>query len=148
MADEQEVTTTEEVAEQVEEQEEATASEETEEEAADDSSAEPPKPKGVQKRIDELTRNWRETERHRDYWRELALRSNQEKPQPKEDAPTVPQSRPKPTLESCDFDQERLTEELTVWTLEQTEVKRQLAERQRQAQQSRQQRGGRGGKNK
>lgn len=39
------------------------------------------KPKGVGKRIDELTRNWRETERDRDYWRELALRN--QSPQPK-----------------------------------------------------------------
>jgi len=28
---------------------------------------------GVGKRIDELTRNWRETERDRDYWREMAI---------------------------------------------------------------------------
>jgi hypothetical protein len=34
-----------------------------------------PKAKGVQKRLDELTRNWRETERDRDHWRELAMRT-------------------------------------------------------------------------
>jgi len=35
------------------------------------------KAKGVGKRIDELTRNWRETERDRDHWRELALKQTQ-----------------------------------------------------------------------
>jgi hypothetical protein len=33
------------------------------------------KPKGVQKRIDELTGNWRKAERDRDYWRDLALQA-------------------------------------------------------------------------
>lgn len=35
-------------------------------------------PKGVEKRIGELTRNWRETERDRDYWRQLAMQQTQQ----------------------------------------------------------------------
>lgn len=42
---------------------------------------EPRKPRGVQKRIDELTGNWRNAERERDHWREVAMRSFQA-PQP------------------------------------------------------------------
>ena len=38
---------------------------------------EPRKPRGVQKRIDELTGNWRNAERERDHWREVAMRSIQ-----------------------------------------------------------------------
>ena len=54
--------------------------------AADEhSESDAPKSKGVQKRLDELTRNWRETERDRDHWRDLALRNNA--PQPKQEAP-------------------------------------------------------------
>lgn len=48
-------------------------------------------PKGVGKRIDELTRNWRETERDRDYWRDLAMRgqpSQQQQTQPPQDDET------------------------------------------------------------
>ena len=48
---------------------------------SDETTAETPKPKGVQKRIDELTRNWRDTERDRDYWRNLAVQA-QQKPEP------------------------------------------------------------------
>ncbi len=36
---------------------------------------EPKKPRGVQKRIDELTLNWRQTERDRDYWRDVAMQT-------------------------------------------------------------------------
>lgn len=41
---------------------------------------EPKKAKGVQKRIDELTRQRREVERDRDYWREMAARQKPEAP--------------------------------------------------------------------
>ena len=67
--------------------------------------------KGVQKRIDELTANWRNTERDRDHWRELALQKAQEKPA----APSVPQG--KPTLEQFEFDQERYIDALAEWKL-------------------------------
>jgi len=47
-------------------------------------------PKGFMKRIDELTRNWRSTERDRDYWREFAMqqqtaRARQEPPKTLQD---------------------------------------------------------------
>lgn len=60
-----------------------------------DAGAEPPKKsKGVQKRIDELTGNWRSAERDRDYWRDLALQKKEEPAQ------TVTETPPKPD----DFD--------------------------------------------
>lgn len=67
--------------------------------------------KGVQKRIDELTANWRNTERDRDHWRELALQKAQEKPV----VPSAPQG--KPTLEQFEFDQERYIDALAEWKL-------------------------------
>lgn len=48
----------------------------------------PKKPaKGVQKRLDELTRNWRDAERDRDRWRDMAMRGGQ---------PQQPGAEPKP----------------------------------------------------
>lgn len=38
---------------------------------------EPRRARGVQKRIDELTGNWRSTERERDHWREVAMQALQ-----------------------------------------------------------------------
>lgn len=72
------------------ESEDATASDEGDE-TGDDSAAEPKKAKGVQKRIDELTANWRGAERDRDYWRDLALRNQQQPPQQAQQ-PETPQS--------------------------------------------------------
>lgn len=93
------------------------------------------KPKGVQKRLDELTRNWRETERDRDYWRELAMRQ----PQQPESAPTPP---PQPqeklkTLEDFEFDTGKFTEYLTERALANLESKvqeRRAAEERKTAQ--------------
>lgn len=73
---------------------------ETQPEAPSDSSTEKKEPKGVQKRIDELTRNWRDTERDRDYWRELAVRANQQPQQ----TPQEPQ-KPGRTLEDFEYDE-------------------------------------------
>jgi len=66
---------------EAEDTEEAAASETPD---ADDAGAEPEpkKAKGVQKRIDELTGNWRNAERERDHWRELAMRTMQSAGQP------------------------------------------------------------------
>lgn len=59
----------------------------------DDAPADPPKPKGgFQRRIAELTHNWRETERDRDYWREVALRNVNQPPQRSEPNPLDPRS--------------------------------------------------------
>ena len=41
-----------------------------------------PKASGVQKRLDELTRNWRQAERDRDHWRDQATRVAQPQQQP------------------------------------------------------------------
>lgn len=56
---------------------ESTETEQVEQDAqADEPEAdEPRKPRGVQKRIDELTGNWRNAERERDHWREVAMRT-------------------------------------------------------------------------
>lgn len=64
-----------------------------------DSSPEKEDSKGIQKRIDELTRIRRETERDRDYWREIAMKAEK------------PESKPEPkvyevkTLEDFDYDE-------------------------------------------
>jgi hypothetical protein len=55
---------------------------------------------GFTKRIDELTRHWRETERDRDHWRELALRNQQ----PREEPKPVESAAPK-TLADFEFDE-------------------------------------------
>ena len=91
------------------------ASESSTEETAED---QPRKSKGVQKRIDELTSNWRNTERDRDYWRELALKAHQAGEQPKpvpQAAPVAVADDPRPTLDSVDYDQEAFTEKLAEW---------------------------------
>lgn len=60
---------------------EATASDDDGEDAT--ATPEPKKPaKGVQKRLDELTRLRHDAERDRDYWREMALRSGAAKTEP------------------------------------------------------------------
>lgn len=46
---------------------------------------------GFSERVDELTRNWRETERDRDYWRELALRDQR---RPAEREPSQREQQP------------------------------------------------------
>ena len=73
------------------------------EEKPSDSSPEKKEPKGVQKRIDELTRNWRETERDRDHWRELAMRTQQQpqKPEPSHQ----PVQQPVKTLADFEYDE-------------------------------------------
>lgn len=107
----------------------------------EDSSAEQPegekKPKGVQKRIDELTSNWRTAERDRDYWRELALKSQQEPEKPKE--PQQPQPQGKPQLEQYEsYDQ--YVEALAEWKYEErakADQERQSRQQQEQTQQER-----------
>lgn len=53
----------------------------------------PAKPRtGVQKRLDELTRNWRQAERDRDHWREQATRvAPRQEPQAAQGEPTLEQ---------------------------------------------------------
>lgn len=63
--------------------------------AADDAGADPDAPKGrggFQKRISELTAARRETERDRDYWRDMAMRTHAQPPQ--QPTPAGPTSLP------------------------------------------------------
>lgn len=89
-----------------------------------------PKAKGVQKRIDELTSNWRTAERDRDYWRELALKSAQPEPKPVEQ----PASTGKPALDQYESYDEYV-EALADWKYEQ----RALQERERSQKQQQEQ---------
>lgn len=70
--------------------------------------------RGVGKRIDELTANWRAAERERDHWREMATRQQpapEQKPQPTQ----AVSSDAEPTLESCDFDQAEFQKKWYSW---------------------------------
>src|SRR5689334_3453166 len=62
---------------------------------------------GVSTRIDELTRNWRETERDRDHWRELALKNQREvAPREIEERETEPTGEPElKTLADFNYDE-------------------------------------------
>jgi hypothetical protein len=81
--------------------------------------------KGVQKRLDELTRQKHETARDRDYWRDLAIRATggEQKPNPSPPAGATD----KPQVDQFDT-YEDFTEALTDWKVEQT-----LASRDRQS---------------
>lgn len=80
--------------EAVENEDSATSEVETEETQQPE---EKPKAKGVQRRIDELTSNWRTAERDRDYWRDLAIKGQQ--------APEKPQEAPQPQQGKPDVNQ-------------------------------------------
>ena len=85
----------------------APATEDTQQQQpADDAGAQPQQTPGVQKRINELTRNWRETERERDYWREMALqRQTEQPPQGQRQTPQPTGQRPqRPTEEQFNYD--------------------------------------------
>lgn len=127
--------TTEEVVEQVEEAATEEAVEEVEEteeevEAAPEEEEEPKKPalpKGVQKRIDKITRQRYEAERQvQELQQQLAQR-----PEPQ------PASTEKPTLEQFDYDDAKYMEALTDWKVEQAlEARKQKeAETQQRSQQ-------------
>jgi hypothetical protein len=62
--------------------------------AETEGSAKPKPRKPPQDRIDEVTRNWRETERDRDYWRDLAMRSQ---PTTKPEAAAADDGEPDPS---------------------------------------------------
>jgi vacuolar-type H+-ATPase subunit H len=85
----------------------------------DDPPADTDKEKGVQKRIDELTRKRRDAERDAEYWRNEALKN-----QPKEQEKVIPPGKPQ-VAQFEDYDD--YVEALTDWK---------LAERDRMAQQN------------
>lgn len=103
----------------------ATSNDEPSEEEAGEDSAAPARKRGAAKRIDELTANWRNTERDRDYWRELAMQHLK----PGEKAPEVQQPQPEPPPKEDDF----ATYDEFLRATARWEVKQELAqERQRQ----------------
>lgn len=55
--------------------------------AEGDNADQPKKPKGVQKRLDELTRQREDAKRERDYWRDMAMRGGQPQQPPNAPAP-------------------------------------------------------------
>lgn len=80
--------------------EEAVTSDDGEETTAE----QPKKSKGVQKRIDELTANYRSAERDRDYWREMAMQNS--KPEPVQEQPQAVSQEGEPQLDAYeDYDQ-------------------------------------------
>lgn len=71
--------------------------------------------KGVAKRIDELTKNWRDTERDRDHWRDLALRNQKQETQPQKQPDPVATDDPEPTLEDVAWDVPEYTKKWHAW---------------------------------
>lgn len=97
----------------------------------------PAKPKGAQKRIGELTHNWRDAQRERDYWRDLALKGTQQPaPAATDSQPETPATAP-PTLESVGYDEAKYAQEMAKWAAGTVDQK--LAERDAQAKQTQQQ---------
>lgn len=97
------------------------------------------KPRGVQKRLDELTRLRHEAQREAEHWREMAMR-NQPKNQPRSE-PSIDIGE-EPTLENRDFDVERYTKDWAKWDREreakqaaQVKAQQAAAERQQKFQQ-------------
>lgn len=121
-----------EVTEQTVEEESGEQNESEQTAASED--AQDTRKKGVAKRIDELTKNWRDTERDRDHWRELALRAQKQEPQPQvKQEVQASTDDPEPTLEDHAWDVPKYTKELLAW--QKREDKRE-AEREKQAEAS------------
>jgi hypothetical protein len=66
-----------------------------------------PEPKGVAKRIDELTRLRRDAERDRDYWREFAMKAQTPQAQPVAQQPERPKA-----LKDFNYDEKAYTDHL------------------------------------
>lgn len=95
---------------------EQNTSEQTAAQETEGSPAQAQKNKGVGKRIDELTKNWRDTERERDHWREMAMRAQQQAPQqPAQRQEPASQESRKPTLEDFGWDVEKYNEAFFDW---------------------------------
>lgn len=80
--------------------------------------------RGVQKRLDELTRNWRDAQRDAEYWREMAMRGQPQQQQ------TAQDGEPK---ESDYKDYAKFLEDRAAWR-----VKQELAQHERQRSEERQ----------
>lgn len=113
--------------------------EQPEEDPGDDAAAaeaegegDEPKPKKPpRERINELTKNWRETERERDYWREQALRT-QPAPAPAAAQPQADAGKPDPTTYTDGIYDPQYIEDLTDWKTEQA-VTRRFAQHEQQS---------------
>lgn len=75
----------------------------------------PPKPRGVQKRLDELTKARHDAEREKEYWREMAMRQQQ----PQDQKAPVTESSDEPTLEGHDYDVAAFTKAWAKWDRQQ-----------------------------
>lgn len=105
----------------------------TEPQGGTDAPAKPRNP-GVQKRLDELTRNWRQTERDRDHWRELAMRNqghSQQQPQAAQGEPTLEQFGGDPAKFYAEHARWAAREELRRAKDEEASQKKQERERER-----------------
>lgn len=115
--------------------EEAPDTSDGEDSAADEDDAKP-KRRTVRDRINELTANWRNTERDRDEWRRLAQQLMETQGKPKEEAPEPPQ--PKPSEDQY-TDYSQYLEALADWKADQ-KIKAHLSEAENRRQQEAQQR--------
>lgn len=129
------------VTEQTEEAEVGEQNESEQTAATETDGAQPQKPqKGVGKRIDELTKNWRDAERDRDHWREQALRAQQAKPEQPQQAvqPATNDADPEPTMADADWDVSDYNRKWYAWQRRQEKREEQQAkdaqERQSRAQ--------------
>lgn len=118
-----------EVTEQTVEEESGEQNESEQTAASED--AQDTRKKGVAKRIDELTKNWRDTERDRDHWRELAMRAQKQEPQPQvKQEVQASTDDPEPTLEDVAWDVPKYTKEWHAW---QKRQEKREADREKQA---------------
>jgi hypothetical protein len=92
------------------------------------------------KRFDALTKQREEERRRADRLEAMLEKTLSQQPAPKPTEPAAPvyqSSKPKPTLEGCEFDSERYADELTDWKLEQRDI--QAATKRQQEEWTRQQ---------
>jgi len=91
------------------------------------------KPKGVQKRIDELTANWRQAEREKEWMRQQIEKLQAQPPKP--DQPqqqATPKHDGRPTIDQFD-DVNEFVDAMTEWKLTQRDTQRSEAEKKQQA---------------
>lgn len=91
-------------------------------------------PRGVQKKLDKLTREKYEAQAQAAYWQQQAQQRQQANPQAQPAQPTPTQAEGKPTLESCGNDPEKYLEALAEWKADQRFEARLQQQRQQEAQ--------------
>src|SRR5574343_223099 len=98
-------------------------------EAAQPETPEDKKSKGVQKRIDELTANWRNEQREKE-WLRQQYEMLQKQVQPKEPEQAKPAPEGMPNIDNY-ADVNDYVREMVAWNLKQAETQREAQERQR-----------------